>query len=76
MTEENDHRRLSDFVFKALRIALDQQDLEIAELLTRALEQSMTRYAGGPGFAERREFSEEFEKALVELQDLRKSTAS
>ncbi len=68
----NPHRRLSDFIFEALRIALDQKEIEIAEMLTRALEQSMTRCAGGPNFEERRELTEEFEKALVDLQELRK----
>lgn len=72
-TEELEYQRLSDYVFEALRVALDQKDLQIAEILTRALEQSMTRHTGGDDFEERREFSDNFQDALVELQQLRDS---
>lgn len=71
MTDIAAHRRLSDYVFQALLIALEQEDLEIAQLLTRALEQSMTRFAGGPDFEERRQLTEEFQAALVKLEQLR-----
>lgn len=69
---ETPQRRLADYIYEALVMALDQEDLEIAELLTRALEQAMTRNAGGRDFEERREFSDKFEEALVRLQELRK----
>ena len=76
MTDNNnvdhmEYKRLSDYVYDALRVALDQGDLEIAEILTRALEQSMTRHTGGDNFEERREFSDNFQDALVDLQELR-----
>ena len=63
--------RLSDRILSALELALEQDDLKIAELLTRALEQSMTRNTGGGEFVERRDYPPEIEEAMNRLYDLR-----
>lgn len=67
----NAYQRLSDKILPALNLALEQKDLSIAELLNRALEQALTRGAGGKDFVERREFTAEVEKALETLEALR-----
>lgn len=68
---EKDKIRLSDRILSALELALDQNDLKISELLTRALEQSMTRNTGGGEFIERRDYPPEIEKAMDKLYVLR-----
>ena len=68
---EKDKIRLSDRILSALELALDQDDLKIAETLTRALEMSMTRNTGGGEFVERRDYPPEIEKAMNKLYDLR-----
>lgn len=68
---EKDKIRLSDRILSALELSLEQKDLKIAELLTRALEQSMTRNTGGGEFIERRDYPPEIEKAMDKLYDLR-----
>ena len=73
MSEKN-YERLSDTVLKALQLALDQKDLTISDLLSRALEMAMTRGAGGKDFVERREFTEEVESTLNQLEALRHVT--
>lgn len=75
--EENEkskkaYQRLSDLVVKAMRLALDQKDVAIADILSRALEMSLTRNAGGRDFIERREMSEDIEKVLDDLIALKK----
>jgi hypothetical protein len=76
MTEESQtdkiYFRLSDRILEALKLALEQKDIAISELLTRSLEMSMTRGAGGRGFIERREFSDEVEKALATFDQLKR----
>jgi hypothetical protein len=57
-------RRLSDRILPALQLAVEQEDADIADLLARALEMSMTRKAGGQNFVERRTFDEEIEDAI------------
>jgi hypothetical protein len=74
MSEDKPYQRLSDKILPALNLALEQKDLAIAESLTRALEMSMTRGAGGKDFVERREFTGEVEKALGALEALRKES--
>jgi hypothetical protein len=69
---EKKYERLSDNILKALTLALTQKDLAICDLLSRALEMSMTRGAGGKDFVERREFTTEVEDALDQLEALRK----
>lgn len=64
-------QRLADRVLDALTLAIEQGDIETADLLARALERSMTRNAGGVAFTERRTFSSDVEKALADLSALR-----
>ena len=66
-----DKIRLSDRILSSLQLALEQEDVKIAELLTRALELSMTRNTGGGEFIERRDYPPEIEKAMDTLNDLR-----
>lgn len=63
--------RLSDRILSALELALEQNDLKISEILTRALEQSMTRNTGGGEFIERRDYPPEIERAMDKLYALR-----
>ena len=73
---EKDKIRLSDRILSALELSLEQDDLKIAELLTRAMEQSMTRNTGGGEFIERRDYPPEIEKAMDKLNFLRKNQNS
>ncbi len=66
-----DRIRLSDRILSALDLSLEQEDLKIAELLTRALEQAMTRNTGGGEFIERRDYPMEIERAMDRLYVLR-----
>lgn len=70
---EKKYERLSDAVLAALRLAVEQKDLAISDLLSLALDRAMTRGAGGKDFVERREFTDEVETVLQKLQELRKS---
>ncbi len=63
--------RLSDRILSALELSLQQEDLKISELLTRALEHSMTRNTGGGEFIERRDYPPEIEAAMTKLYELR-----
>lgn len=63
--------RLSDRILFALELALEQDDIAIAELLTRAIEMSMTRNTGGGEFVERRDYPSDLEDAMKRLVDLR-----
>lgn len=65
-------QRLADRILEALTLSLDQKDVAISELLTRALEMSMTRNAGGRDFIERRDFSDAVEQSLTKLSALKK----
>ena len=65
------HKRLSDRILYALELAVQQEDLKTADYLNKALELSMTRLTGGPGFTERRDFASEAEDALRNLNDLK-----
>ncbi|MBL4804442.1 MAG: hypothetical protein JKY71_06210 [Alphaproteobacteria bacterium] len=69
--QEKDFIRLSDRILSALELSLDQGDLKISELLTKALEQSMTRNTGGGEFIERRDYPPEIERAMDKLYALR-----
>ncbi len=64
--------RLSDRILFALELALDQNDIAIAEALTRCLEMSMTRNTGGGEFVERRDYPADMEVAMKKLADLRR----
>lgn len=72
MAAVEEKKRLSDHILDALELSLEQEDLQISELLTQALELSMTRNAGGGEFIERRDYSEDLLKAVERLQALRK----
>lgn len=63
--------RLSDRILFALELALDQNDLAIAELLTRGIEMSMTRNTGGGEFVERRDYPADLEEAMRKLNALK-----
>jgi hypothetical protein len=63
--------RLSDRILSALELSLEQDDIKISELLTRALELSMTRNTGGGEFIERRDYAPEIERAMKKLFALR-----
>lgn len=69
--KEKDKIRLSDRILSALELCLEQEDLKIAEILTSALEQSMTRGTGGADFVERRSYPPEIENAMEKLHELR-----
>ena len=71
MSDNNrDIIRLSDRILSALHLALEQDDLPISELLTKALEQSMTRNTCGGEIVERRDYPPEIEDAMSRLYDL------
>lgn len=70
-TQEKDKIRLSDRILSALDLCLEQEDLKIAEILTKALEMSMTRNTGGGDFIERRDYPPEIERAMEQLYALR-----
>lgn len=63
--------RLSDRVLFALELALEQGDIAIAEVLTRAVEMSMTRNTGGGEFIERRDYPADMETAMQKLMELK-----
>ncbi len=67
-------KRLSDRVLYALQLALEQKDLQIAEELSHALEDTLTRKSGGAGFRERREVGALYDAAMQKLHDLRERT--
>lgn len=70
--EEGRFIRLSDRVLFALEMALEQEDIELAVLLARALELAMTRNTGGGEFIERRDYPPEMESALNRLKAIQK----
>lgn len=74
MADAPTQQRLGDIILSAMNMALDQKDLAIAEVLSKALDLAMTRNAGGKGFVERRDFSDEVVDALTKLQELKKSS--
>ena len=60
--------RLSDRIFYALKLAIEQSDTKLADALVNALELSMTRNTGGGEFVERRDYPPEIEQALEKLR--------
>ena len=65
-----DERRLGDRILHALELALDQQDLEVAEMLCKALETALTRF-GGRGIVEHRPVPEPVLTAFCRFDQLR-----
>ncbi|MCB1537702.1 MAG: hypothetical protein H6865_05135 [Rhodospirillales bacterium] len=66
-------KRLSDRILHALQLALEQRDLQVAEELSKALDDSLTRMSGGKGFTERREAGAVYDAAMKKLGELRRS---
>lgn len=64
-------KRLSDRILFAMQLALEQDDISIAERLNRALEEALTRKTGGADFTERRDFTAEYDVAMDKLHKLR-----
>lgn len=64
--------RLSDRVFYALKLAVEQKDAHVANALINVLELAMTRNSGGGEFVERRDFPKEVEALLDEARSLKK----
>ncbi len=71
-SSQPERARLSDKIFEAFIIALNQRDVAIAELLSRAIELSITRSAGGGEFVERRTYPADLEAALARLDALKR----
>ena len=65
-------RRLGDRILAALDLAIDQQELEIAEQLWRALELALSRY-GGPDAFEKRDPPSRLDAVLDRLLTLRQA---
>ena len=74
--DERSKIRLSDRILSALELALEQDDVKIAEYLTSAMELSMTRNTGGGEFIERRDYPPEIEKAMDKLATLKKNDSA
>ena len=71
MQTDSNHERLSDLILNALKLSIEQKDLDVSEALNNALELSMTRNAGGGEFIERRDYPEDVAKALEQLRILK-----
>ncbi|MEA1938290.1 MAG: hypothetical protein U9N14_04285 [Pseudomonadota bacterium] len=64
-------RRLSDKILSALEQALEDEDVEIAEIIQNALEMALTRQVGGVDFSERRDVSSRILVAFDRLRELK-----
>lgn len=69
--DDNRFVRLSDRILFALEMALEQEDVELGEMLARALELAMTRNTGGGEFIERRDYPPAIENALNTLDAIK-----
>lgn len=67
--------RLSDRILYALELAIEQEDVSIAEALVRCLELAMTRNTGGGEFVERRDYPDDVKTAMDRLRDIKKQVA-
>ena len=65
-----DERRLGDRILHALELALDQRNLEVSELLCKALETALTGF-GGAGAVDKRPVPESILGAFERLDRLR-----
>jgi len=70
--EDRPYQRLSDLILEAMSLSLAQKDVAISDILSRALEMSITRNAGGRDFIERRDLSGDVEQALEKLHKLKR----
>ncbi len=66
-----DERRLGDRILWALDLALDQDNLDVAEHLESAFEAAMTRF-GGPDAVEQRDLPEAMLRVYERLDNLRR----
>ncbi len=66
-----DERRLGDRILWALDLAIDQENLEVAEHLELAFEAAMTRF-GGPEAVEQRDLPEGMLRVYERLDELRR----
>lgn len=66
-----EYKRLSDRILFAFELAIEQEDMTIADHLMKAMENAMTRAAGGKEFTERREFAPEYEAAMSQYEELK-----
>ncbi len=64
-------RRLGDRILSALELALEQENLEVSELLAKALEETLTGI-GGAGVEDHRDLSENLLLAFDRLDRLRR----
>lgn len=71
----NKHR-LSDRILYALKLAVEQEDVKIAEALVKAMEIAMTRNTGGGEFIERRDYPPEIETQLDRLKVIKEKKGS
>jgi hypothetical protein len=67
-------RRLSDKILAAFDQACDRHELEVAELLLKALEVTLTQ-VGGHGQVDKRQNTDALTEAFVRLQQLRAQAA-
>ena len=70
-----EYKRLSDRILFALELAVEQDDITIADDLVNAMEKSITRAAGGKDFKERRELAPEYDTVLTQYDTLKKKDA-
>ena len=68
-----DERRLGDRILHALELALDQRNLDVCELLCKALETALTGF-GGEGAVDKRPVPESILTAFERLDRLRHET--
>ena len=66
-----EYKRLSDRILFALELAVEQDDLTIADDLVHAMEKSITRSTGGKDFVERRELAPEYDTVLSQYEELK-----
>lgn len=66
-----EYKRLSDRILFAFELAVEQEDMDIAEALMKALDKAITRSAGGKEFTERRDLAPEYQAALSQYEELK-----
>jgi hypothetical protein len=68
--EQPPRRRLSDKILAAFDQACDRHELDVADLLLKALEVTLTR-VGGHGQVDKRQDTQPLTEAFLRLQQLR-----
>lgn len=69
-------QRLSDPILTALDVAIEQQDVVIAEVLVNALELTLTRKTGGADFTEKRDYPPRIDATLEKFHKLKAKRAA